>query len=265
MIDRSDLKRRARGRLRVIYWPALLVCLMAIFLGDNVVSSTGFASFTLFGFLRRLTDGSVLQLVLLAAVFQYFVAGPITVGRARYFLRLTKDAEDTEETNEAKISDIFFVFRTKHYWRITYSQFLAIFFVAAAFALPVSMRVFFLENSVVHTIIFLLLFIPGIRLYYRFRLLPYILAQNPDLTPGEALSRSSSLAMGRRWEIFKLDMSFFGWYILAPLAFGVGVFFVIPYHEATMALYFHEPRKKPEMLISEYNNIYDPDLIELSK
>jgi uncharacterized membrane protein len=262
MINRQELKFLARKQLRAIFWAALLICLMAIFLGDNIVGSTNFVSFTLFGFLRRLTDGSALQIVVLLVAFQYFVAGPISAGRARFFLR---------PAEEADIRDVFFAFRTKHYWRIAFGQFVAIFLIVAAFSLPFLADMFIMrgQGGVARAIIFMLLFIPGIRLSYRFRLLPYVLAENPDLDPGSALNLCSKQALGMRWEIFKLDMSFLGWYILAPLAFGIGIFFVLPYHEATMAQLYHElkkmPGEKPETPENKNIDMYNPEFFELSK
>jgi len=264
MAERAELKRRARRRLRVIFWPALLVCLVAIFLGDNIASSTDFVSFTLYGFLQRfLTDGSVVRMLLLLALFQFFVAGPISVGRAYFFLRTVDD-------DEAQISDIFFIFRTRHYWKIALCQLIATLIVLAIFILPILfvMLVAGGEGGIVRTIIQLLLLIPVIYIYYRFRLLPYILARNPDLHPKDALGRSYNWATNRRWEMLKLDISFVGWYILAPLAFGVGIFFVFPYHEATMAQYYCELeqwRSKPVQSGYEFSQSYDPSLVELSK
>jgi uncharacterized membrane protein len=40
---------------------------------------------------------------------------------------------------------------------------------------------------------------------------------------------------GEKLEIFILDLSFIGWYILGALALGIGVFFVQPYYDATHA------------------------------
>lgn len=43
------------------------------------------------------------------------------------------------------------------------------------------------------------------------------------------------MTRGHKWEMFVLDLSFMGWYLLGGLLFGIGVFFVDPYNEATYA------------------------------
>lgn len=40
---------------------------------------------------------------------------------------------------------------------------------------------------------------------------------------------------GHKLDMFVLDLSFIGWYLLGSLALGIGVFFVMPYDNATNA------------------------------
>ena len=35
---------------------------------------------------------------------------------------------------------------------------------------------------------------------------------------------------GHKWDLFVLDLSFLGWYIVGLLCLGIGVLWVIPYH-----------------------------------
>ena len=242
---------------------ALLACLLAVFLGDNFVSSTDIVSFTLFGFLSStLIDGTIWQIVILYVIFQFFIAGPISVGRARFFLNSID--------GDVKITDIFFAFRTRNYWNIALGQLAVNLLVVAGFLVPALLGIFITGNSgdVIPTIVRLALLIPGLTLLYRFRLVPYVLARNPHFWPNNALGLSNDLATGRRWEIFMLDMSFVGWYILAPLAFGIGIFFVLPYHEATMAHYYHEVKQLPAIEPKMPAKIFDehiPEYLDMSK
>ena len=74
----------------------------------------------------------------------------------------------------------------------------------------------------------LLFIVPGIIKSYSYRLVPYILAENPDIDTNEALMRSEQLMRGNKWETFIYDLSFIGWYILG-IFFLVSVFWVQPY------------------------------------
>ena len=76
----------------------------------------------------------------------------------------------------------------------------------------------------------LLFIVPGIIKSYSYRLVPYILAENPDIDTNEALRRSEQLMSGNKWETFIYDLSFIGWYILSIFTCGIlSVFWVSPY------------------------------------
>lgn len=55
----------------------------------------------------------------------------------------------------------------------------------------------------------------------RYALAPYLLADHPDDGAGAAVRRSAELTQGWVWELFKLDLSFLGWVLLAALLSGL--------------------------------------------
>ena len=81
----------------------------------------------------------------------------------------------------------------------------------------------------------LLLVIPGIVKHYQYYLVPYILSENPDMDTRQALDVSRSMMEGNKFRVFVLELSFIGWLILGTLLCGVGTIFVAPYIEATKA------------------------------
>lgn len=82
----------------------------------------------------------------------------------------------------------------------------------------------------------LLFIIPGIVKSYEYRLIPYILAENPQMDHKEAFRLSKEMMMGEKWKTFVLDLSFLGWGILSCFTFGIlSVFFVSPYVDNTNA------------------------------
>lgn len=82
----------------------------------------------------------------------------------------------------------------------------------------------------------LLFVVPGIIKAYSYRLVPYLLSENPGLSPTDAITRSRELMNGNKWNAFILDLSFLGWNILSALTAGLlGVFYVNPYIAATDA------------------------------
>ena len=86
----------------------------------------------------------------------------------------------------------------------------------------------------------LLFVIPGIIADYRYAMTGYILAENPDMTAGEAIDLSKRLMKGKKWRLFCLRFSFIGWDILAGLTLGIGYIWLTPYKEAAEAAFYRE-------------------------
>lgn len=87
----------------------------------------------------------------------------------------------------------------------------------------------------------LLLIIPGIVKSYEYRMIPYLVADNPEMTYKEAFAESKRLMHGNKWKAFVLDLSFIGWWILSALTLGLlAVFYVSPYYSATSAALYEE-------------------------
>ena len=63
----------------------------------------------------------------------------------------------------------------------------------------------------------LLFVIPGIIAYYRYRMVPYILLDDPDCPVWEAFRRSKAMMKGRKAELFTLELSFILWLFGANL------------------------------------------------
>lgn len=85
----------------------------------------------------------------------------------------------------------------------------------------------------------LLLVIPGIVKSYEYRMIPYILSENPGIDKESAFALSKKMMDGNKWNAFVLDLSFIGWHILSACTLGIlGVFYVNPYcHQTEAALY----------------------------
>lgn len=82
----------------------------------------------------------------------------------------------------------------------------------------------------------LLLFIPGLIKHYSYRMVPYILADDPEIGAMDAISLSREMMDGHKWNAFVLDLSFIGWALLSALTLGLlGVFYVNPYKSSTDA------------------------------
>lgn len=86
----------------------------------------------------------------------------------------------------------------------------------------------------------LLFIIPGIIAAYSYAMVPYILAENPNLEPKEVLDLSKKMMKGNKWRFFCLGFSFIGWYILCILTLGIGYVFLAPYPVAANACFYKD-------------------------
>ncbi len=63
----------------------------------------------------------------------------------------------------------------------------------------------------------LLLIIPGIMASYSYSMADYLLSRHPEMSASEALRESKRMMMGRRGNLFCLEMSFIGWVLLCQV------------------------------------------------
>ncbi|MEG0157591.1 MAG: DUF975 family protein, partial [Anaerovoracaceae bacterium] len=70
--------------------------------------------------------------------------------------------------------------------------------------------------------------------WYSYKMVSYIVAENPDIHWKDALALSKAMMHGNKWRTFVLDISFWYWYLIKGMSFGAfGIFFLNPYVRAT--------------------------------
>jgi len=82
----------------------------------------------------------------------------------------------------------------------------------------------------------MLLIFPGWIAHYRYSLAFYILLDDPDKGVLQCIHESKELTRGHKWELFVLDLSFIGWFILALIPF-VRIY-TMPFMELTRVNYY---------------------------
>lgn len=79
---------------------------------------------------------------------------------------------------------------------------------------------------------------------YSYILVPYIVAENPNIKTLDAINLSRRMMDGHKWECFKLELSYLGWMILGTCTLGISeILYSNPYKIATMTEYFVNVRK----------------------
>lgn len=158
--------------------------------------------------------GFVIGLVI-AFGWSAFVASPIIVGKNRYFME--------HRAFDSKFERLFWSFKSGRYMNVVKIMFWR------------ELKIFLWS---------LLFVIPGIIKSYEYSMVPYILAENPQISSERAFELSKKMTHGEKWKIFVLDLSFIGWRILGVLCCCVGEIFLQPYVEATYAELYQVMREK---------------------
>ncbi len=231
MWDRRELKSRAKEALKMNYWKAVLVSLiLAVLTGSTIWSSGGSAASgqsasayqeevgtivdsmdvnILLIFLAVLA-GVILTALIIDMVLKIFLWNILEVGCQKFFVDC--------KNHKAGLKEIVFGF-SNGYGNIV--------------------KVMFLKNLFL-VLWTLLLVVPGIIKAYEYRMIPYLLADQPDLSGKEVFARSKEMMRGNKWRAFVLDLSFIGWYFLSAFTFGLlAVFYVAPYVNLTDAELYH--------------------------
>ena len=85
----------------------------------------------------------------------------------------------------------------------------------------------------------LLFIIPGIIMGLAYSQAIYILAENPEMSPMECIKASKEMMMGRKMDLFVLQLSFILWGLLCMVTFGLAGLYVGPYMQLTITNFYH--------------------------
>lgn len=84
----------------------------------------------------------------------------------------------------------------------------------------------------------LLFIIPGIVKSYSYALSSYLLVNDKTLGPIDAITKSRTLMNGKKMQLFMLDLSYFGWYLLSLFTLGILTIWVSAWHQTARTLFF---------------------------
>ncbi len=253
MWSRKELKRKAKRVLTVNYWRMVLVAFIMALITGGVATGTYKFSNKDIGFkgvsdnkqsdeikwqefkddLQAASDAveeavetrledeeTVAALVVFLIIFlvalligfvvaagiSIFLKNPLVVGANGFFI--------SNADGEGELSNLGLAFRSN------YKQIVLGMFLKGAFS--------FLWS--------LLLIVPGIIKAYEYRMIPYILADNPEIKQRDAFELSKKMMYGNKWRAFVLDLSFIGWQFLNLITIGIlGIFYVNPFKMQTDA------------------------------
>ena len=200
----------------------------------------GAAAAVMLIYLLIMTVGIIVQLV---------ISGPMQLGLAKYFL--TTARKEPRETSTMfggfnRFLDGFVAF-------LLIALFVFLWFVcpyvlvgilAAALYHYLSPVIYLdrLPPSLIFLGLVLLvaLAIPSIIATIRYSMTYLIMADNPDITAGEAINKSKAMMAGNKWKYVSLNCRFVGWIFLCFCTLGVGFLWLTPYSLTTQARFFDD-------------------------
>ena len=218
MWNRQQVKEQAKLIMKRNYWKMFVITLLAGTLtGEKttiIERVQNFASNNLSYDTSPIFYSSNFQYIfysfisvasILGILYTIFIGNIIVVGKNGYFIK--------NHNENPELSEIFKGFKG-NYLNVV--------------------KIMFLMD--LKTLLWLFLFIvPGIIKAYEYSMIPYLLAENPNLSTFQVFSLSKQMTTGQKMDLFVLDLSFLGWIILGALWCGIGLLFVQPYPEATKA------------------------------
>lgn len=129
---------------------------------------------------------------IIALIYIILIAEPLRVAGRKFFILASKE----QNTKMGVMKEIF----KKGNWKnVTY--------------------IMFFKN--LYNLLWFLTIIGGVIKFYEYRMIPFILADNPKVSKKEAFELSRKMMKGNKWKTFVIDISFILWYILSIFTFGL--------------------------------------------
>lgn len=242
MWNRKELKDRAKQVMKRSYWMMFSVSIVAALITGTFLSNNSKYSFIYrdrgdfsfqfkhyynmisyqFWWILNIIFFAALFMIAIVLCYRIFVANPISLGETRFYVYTTE--------RSTRFKTVFSAF-SAHYGNVV--------------------KILFLRDIKVIAWS-LLLVIPGIIKAYEYRMINYLLADDPTLSSKKAFALSKQMTNGQKGQIFVMDLSFIGWQILGLMAFGIGIHFVTPYVKGSFAELYLDLKDK--LMEDAYSN-----------
>lgn len=214
----SELKQNAKYALREKYWKIFISLLI-----PNV--------FLIYSDIISNVDYDVFPVSFWGCLFliYVFVLCPLEIGICNFYIK------NKFLSPAPKLTELFIGFKNNYLKNI--------------------LVLFIVEIKI---LLWSLLFIfPGIIKTYEYAMIPYILAENPNINCKTAFTISKEMMNGNKWDLCCLYFSFIGYVILGFVTLGIGFLFIKPYYDATLAEFYKEVRNEYDMTQESAKNKHE--------
>ena len=170
---------------------------------SSIIQAIGYDTYSIM--LRRFALASIVSF-LIKLMYNFLVVYPFEIGCCRFYMNA--------HYQEPKYRTIIAGFEN-NYLNVILIQFLR------------RLKIFLWS---------LLLIVPGVIKSYETFMVPYLLAEDPDIDRRKVFRLSRDMMNGNKLNLFVLNLSFIGWLLLSTLTGGVAYIFLVgPYYDASLA------------------------------
>ena len=272
MLTRKEMKQKARQSLRKHYLMFVTVCVAAAILGtefsgsldgikiesreerrelseelkeqavQNTKEGRGSAALgrsrgVLAGFVNSVTSGSIL-VTLIAAVNSMVGSAGITIFLFIVLSLLLALGAWVFLFNMYTVVSRRIFLEGRVYEKLTIQRFAFLLRVKRWTKVSLTMAL-----ASLYQMLWALTIVGGIIKRYSYFLVPYIAAENPDISPKNAVNLSRKMMHGHKWECFVFELTYWGWDMLGSLTFGLtAIFYSNPYKTAAFSEFYVQMR-----------------------
>lgn len=180
---------------------------------------------------EQLNKAVAIILAVVAILLKIFIINPLNISIARMYLE--------SKSYKVKFGRLKYAFNKEYYLNI----------VKSAIVLDI------------YKFLWSLTLIGGIVKSYSYRMFNFIIAENPEISPLNALTLSRKMMNHHKMNAFLLDLSFLGWNILRFVTIGIAGILVDPYYNFTYVEFYSVLRKDYIEAGLQYFEKFDDDIL----
>ena len=180
---------------------------------------------------EQLNKAVAIILAVVAILLKIFIINPLNISIARMYLE--------SKSYKVKFGRLKYAFNKEYYLNI----------VKSAIVLDI------------YKFLWSLTLIGGIVKSYSYRMFNFIIAENPKISPLNALTLSRKMMNHYKMNAFLLDLSFLGWNILRFVTIGIAGILIDPYYNFTYVELYSVLRKDYIEAGLQYFEKFDDDIL----
>lgn len=244
MLDRQKCKQFALQQLKNRWTTPVLMTLLIAIVGAILSFSTEFINISNVENINVYDEISQLTpFIFIFSIIEVLVTVIFEVASINLYLKMSRSPENItmkpffegfNMLGRAILAGLWIFL-----WIYLWALILVIGFGLIVFAVTFFASELYFVVGFIYIVTFIALMWSLFYIYYRYSQYFFIITEFPNLPIRKALNLSKTITKNHLWELFILELSFFGWIILALFSLGIGLLWVEPYMQMTKINFYH--------------------------